>query len=79
MKMFVLYPLLVSSVMSVHPASVNAGTVDCYSGGKKIFHDESQTVLVSPEWIVVTHKYHDNVILRNNKDSPHCILNKMTH
>lgn len=54
-----------------------AGTVDCYSHGKKIFHGESKTILVSKEWIIVTHKFHDDVIIRNTRKSPECVLSKM--
>jgi hypothetical protein len=53
--------------------------IDCYYKGHKEFHDSGANVIVTKQYIIVPHSRYDNIVIRNNKHSPNCIMTKAVH
>jgi hypothetical protein len=42
--------------------AANAHVIDCYSGGKKIYHSEPERILYNPDFIVAVFKDYNEII-----------------
>jgi hypothetical protein len=71
--LFIVFILL----LTIYPAF--AEDIDCYRSGKKEFHSHSLLILVSDQYIIVTHKHFDDIIVRKNKWNPQCFVTKLIH
>lgn len=56
--------------------TAHATTVDCYSGGKNVYHGEAESVIANKDYILVAYEDYSDVIFRKRHVSPDLCLVK---